>query len=164
MTADHAEELIVRPKEIYDGAIPSGNSIHMHNLLKLARLTGSPELEKQAVETGKAFSGMINKSPSNFSQALIALQFANGETVEIVVVGKKSDPETSAMLDYINSVYKPGKVILFKNDTNADQLTKLAPFTKDQNQVGGKPTVYICRNFACEKPINSLEELKQRFK
>ena len=164
MTADDAEELIIRPKEIYDGAIPSGNSVHMYNLLKLARLTGSPELESQAAETGQTFSGMINRSPSNFSQALIALQFAQGETVEVVVVGEKSDSKAAAMLDYINSVYKPGKVVLLKNEANADRLAKRAPFTKDQNQVDGKPTVYICRNFACEKPINTLEELKQRFK
>lgn len=164
MTADDAEELIVRPKELYDGAIPSGNSVHLYNLLKLARLTGRPDLEEQAVETGKAFSGKISRSPSNFSQALIGLQFAVGETVEIVVVGEKTDPETSAMLKYIHSVYKPGKVVLIKDAANAEALAKLAPFTQDQNPVGGKPTVYICRNFACEKPINSLEELKQRFK
>ncbi|MDF7800752.1 thioredoxin domain-containing protein [Pontiellaceae bacterium B1224] len=164
MTADDAEELIVRPKELYDGAIPSGNSIQLYNLLRLARLTGRSDLEEQAVETGKAFSGMINRSPSNFSQALIGLQFAVGETVELVVVGEKSDPETVAMLQYIQSVYKPGKVILLKDTANAESLEKLAPFTKEQKQVDGKPTVYICRNFACEKPINTLEELKAHLK
>ncbi|WP_136078592.1 thioredoxin domain-containing protein [Pontiella desulfatans] len=163
MTADDAEQLIVRPKELYDGAIPSGNSVQMLNLLKLARLTGRPELEKQAAETGKAFSGMIDRSPSNFSQALIALQFAEGESVEIVVVGEKDNPETKALLEHINSVHQPGKIVLFKDSDNSDQLARLAPFTKDQNQVEGKPTVYLCRNFACEKPINSLEELRRRF-
>lgn len=163
MTAEEAEELIVRPKELYDGAIPSGNSMHMYNLLRLARLTGNPELERQAVETGKAFSGMINRSPSNFSQALIALQFATGETVELVVVGEKENPETVAMLKYIHSVYAPGKVVLFKNAENARELAELAPFTTDQHPVDEKTTVYICRNFACEQPINSLEALKSRF-
>jgi uncharacterized protein YyaL (SSP411 family) len=163
MTADDAEQLIVRPKELYDGAIPSGNSVQFLNLLKLARLTGRPDLEMQAAETGKAFCGMINRSPSNFSQALIALQFAQGETVEIVVVGERQDSETQAMLDYIHSVYQRGKVILFKDTENTEAPAELAPFTKDQNQMDGKSTVYICRNFACEKPINSLEELKKRF-
>ena len=164
MTADDAEELIVRPKELYDGALPSGNSVQMYNLLKLARLTGRSELEELAAETGKAFGGMIERSPSNFSQALIALQFAQGETVEIVVVGERGDPETKAMLDYINSIYKPGKVVLLKEKAGAGKLAKLAPFTKGQKRVDAKPTVYICRNFACEKPVNSLEELKQRLK
>ncbi|MDF7806084.1 thioredoxin domain-containing protein [Pontiellaceae bacterium B12219] len=163
MTADDAEELIVRPKELYDGAIPSGNSVQFLNLLKLARLTGQPELETQAVDTGKTFSEKINRAPSNFSQALIALQFAQGETVEIVVVGDRKDAKTQGMLDYIHSVYLPGKVVLFKDAENAEALAEIAPFTKDQNQADGKTTVYICRNFACEKPIQSLEELKQRF-
>jgi uncharacterized protein YyaL (SSP411 family) len=67
------------------------------------------------------------------------------------------------MLDYLNSVYQPGKVILHKESANADKLAKLAPFTAAQQMVDGKPTVYICRNFSCEKPINSLKELKDRF-
>ena len=164
MTADTAEELIVRPKELYDGAIPSGNSVQMLNLLKLARLTGRPELEELAADTGKAFSGMINQSPSNFSQALIALQFAAGETVEIVVVGDKEEPETKAMLECIHSVYQPGKVVLLKDSGNAERLAEFAPFTKEQCRVGGKPTVYICRNFGCEQPINTIEALRERLK
>jgi uncharacterized protein YyaL (SSP411 family) len=164
MTAEDAEALIVRPKELYDGAIPSGNSVHMLNLLKLARLTGHSELEKQAVETGRAFSGSIEQSPSNYSQTLIALQFAQDETVEIVVVGDRASDDTRQMLDYINSVYKPGKVVLFKDPEDAEKLTEIAPFTKEQGMVGGKATVYICRNFSCEQPINSLEELKERLK
>jgi uncharacterized protein YyaL (SSP411 family) len=164
MTADDAEQLIVRPKELYDGAIPSGNSVQMLNLLRLARLTGRADLEQQAIDTGKAFSGMIEGSPSNFSQALTALQFAEGETVEIVVVGDRKSEETQEMLEYVNRVYKPGKVVLFKDPDDSKQLEKLAAFTKEQDMVDGKTTVYICRNFACEKPINSLEELKARLK
>ncbi|MBT8043011.1 MAG: hypothetical protein KJN98_07555, partial [Pontiella sp.] len=164
MTADNAEALIVRPKEIYDGAIPSGNSVQMLNLLKLARLTGRSELEQQAVETGKAFSGSINRSPSNFAQALIALQFTAGDPVEIVVVGDQKSSDTREMLAYINSVYKPGKAVLFKEASDSGVLAELALFTKEQEMIDGKATVYICRNFACEKPINSLEELKERFR
>ncbi len=164
MTADNAEELIVRPKEIYDGAIPSGNSVQMLNLLKLARLTGRSELEQQAVETGKAFSGSINRSASNFSQALIALQFAAGDTVEIVVVGDRESDDTKGMLAHIKGVYKPGKVVLFKDSSGDDKLAELAPFTQEQGMIDGKATVYICRNFACEQPITSLEELKERLR
>lgn len=164
MTADDAEALIVRPKELYDGAIPSGNSVQILNLLKLARLTGRSELEQQAVETGKAFGKSMERSPSNFSQALIALQFAHDETVEVVVVGDREDVDTRKMLNYINRIYKPGKVVLFKDPSDAEKLAELAPFTKDQGMVAGKTTVYICRNFVCEQPINSLAVLKERLK
>ncbi|MEE9369813.1 MAG: thioredoxin domain-containing protein [Pontiella sp.] len=164
MTADSAEELIVRPKEFYDGAIPSGNSVQMLNLLKLARLTGRSDMEEQAAQVGKAFGSMMNRSPSNFSQALIALQFAKGEPVEIVVVGNRKDDTTKQMLAFINSVYKPGKVVLLKDPTETEAMNVLAPFTKEQSMVDGKTTVYICRNFACEQPINSMEELKSKLK
>ncbi|VGO19436.1 thioredoxin domain-containing protein [Pontiella sulfatireligans] len=162
MTADDAEELIVRPKELYDGALPSGNSVQMLNLLKLARLTGRSELEEQADETGKAFGGVINQGPANFSQALIALQFAAGETLEIVVVGDRGSEETKRMLEYIHSVYKPGKVVLFKDPSDAGKLADLAPFSKELGMVGGKATVYICRGFACEQPVNSIKDLKSK--
>ncbi len=163
MTADDAEQLIVRPKELYDGAIPSGNSVQLLNLLKLARLTGRSELEEQATQTSKAFGGMFELSPSNFSQALIALQFAEGETIEVVVVGDRESSETQEILNYINGVYNPGKVVLLK-DADSKQIEALAEFTKDQGMIDGKTTVYICRNFACERPINSLSELKERLK
>jgi uncharacterized protein YyaL (SSP411 family) len=164
MTADDAEQLIVRPKDLYDGAIPSGNSMQMLNLLKLARLTGRAELEQQAVDTGKAFSGSIEKGPSSFSQALIALQFGAGETVEIVVVGKRGDKDVVQMLDYINSVYKPGKVVLLKDPAEQEKLGELAPFTKGLDMINEKATVYICRNFACERPITTMEQLKASLK
>ena len=90
------------------------------------------------------------------------MQFAEGEALEIVVVGERDCEETKQMLSYINSVYRPNKVVLFKEPSDADQLATLAPFTKEQGMVEGKTTVYIYRNFACEQPINSLEELKSR--
>jgi uncharacterized protein YyaL (SSP411 family) len=164
MTADDAEKLIVRPKETYDGAIPSGNSVQMLNLLKLARLTGRSELEQQAIETGKAFGESMERSPSGFTQALIALGFAQGDSLEIVVVGDRDSEETRTMLETINCSYKPGKVVLFKDPADADVLAKVAPFTKGQGMVGGKTTVYLCRNFACEQPITSLEELKEKLR
>jgi uncharacterized protein YyaL (SSP411 family) len=164
MTADDAEQLIVRPKELYDGAIPSGNSIQLLNLLKLARLTGRSELEDQSVQVGKAFSGSIEQSPSNYSQALIGLQFAQDETLEIVVVGDRNNSDTHDMLNYIHSIYKPGKVVLLKDPSETEQLSIIAPFTKEQGMVGGQTTVYICRNFACAQPITSLDVLKEFLK
>lgn len=164
MTARDAETLIIRPKELYDGAIPSGNSVQLLNLLMLARLTGQAELEEQAVAAGKAFSGSIDRSPSGFAQALIALQFAGDKAAEIVVVGRRADPETTAMLNCIKSVYRPSGVVLFKDADDPEPLTELAPFTKEMGMLDGKPTAYICRNFACEKPINSIDGLQKRLR
>ncbi len=164
MTADDAETLIVRPKNLYDGAIPSGNSMQMYNLLRLARLTGRFQLEQEAGDVGNVFGGVIQRAPSGFAQTLIAIQFGAERTVEIVVVGKRDSDETKAILEYIHSVYKPGKVVFLKEPAQRDRSTTLAPFTRDLGMRDGRTTVYICRNFICEQPITSLSELKKHFK
>jgi uncharacterized protein YyaL (SSP411 family) len=163
MTSSDAEELIIRPKELYDGAIPSGNSVQMLNLLRLARLTGRFELEQQAGDAGKVFGGVVQKAPSGFAQALIAVQFAAGKSTEIVVVGERDSAETRQVLDYVNSVYKAGKVVVFKDPEDSGMIDKVAPFTREQGLVDGKTTVYICHNFSCEQPVNTLDLLKERF-
>jgi len=66
------------------------------------------------------------------------------------------------MLDYINSVYNPGKVVVFKDPEDSDLIEKTAPFTREQGMVDGKTTVYICHNFSCEQPVNTLDQLKKR--
>lgn len=164
MTAADAEALIVRPKDLYDGAIPSGNSIQMLNLLRLARLTGRAELEQQASETGKAYGEALARGASNFAQALIALQYAEGDSVEIVVVGSPQGEDTRNMLDCINRVYNPGKVVLLKDPIHPDSVERLSPFTKGQTMVNGKATVYICRNFSCQQPVNSIAMLKEKLR
>jgi uncharacterized protein YyaL (SSP411 family) len=163
MTSSDAEELIVRPKELYDGAIPSGNSIQLLNQLRLARLTWRFELEQQAGDTGKVFGGVVHNAPSGFAQALIGVQFGAGKSTEIVVVGEWDSAETRQMLDYINSVYHPGKVVIFKDPADDALISKIAPFTRQLEMVGGRTTVYICRNFSCEQPVSTMEELKVAF-
>ncbi len=162
MTSSAAEQLIVRPKSIYDGAIPSGNSIQMYNLLRLARLTGRFELEQEAGDTGRAFGGAILRSPSAFAQALVAFQFGAGKTMEIVVIGEREALETRQMFDYLSHIYNPGKTVLFKDVSDGGRMANIAPFTRDQAMVDGKTTVYICENFSCDQPLDSLEALKER--
>jgi len=85
-TAEGAEELPVRPKELYDGASPSANSVSLFNLLRLSRLTGDPVWEKKAAELTRAFSGSVNKQPTAFTYFLIGFDFAVGQGREVVIV------------------------------------------------------------------------------
>jgi uncharacterized protein YyaL (SSP411 family) len=77
-TPDDGEQLIVRKKEIYDGAIPSGNSVAMSNMLRLSRLTGRPELEERAFKIGRAFSNIVNQMPSAHSYLMTSIDFGIG--------------------------------------------------------------------------------------
>ncbi|HEY6906544.1 MAG TPA: thioredoxin domain-containing protein [Ignavibacteriaceae bacterium] len=159
-TPDYGEEMIVRQKEIYDGAIPSGNSAAVLNLMRLGRITGNGELERRAFSIVQAFSDQIKQMPSVFSQALIGLDFALSSSFEIVIVGNKNDRMTNEVISYINRKFLPNKIVLFK-EPGDEELKLIAPFTELQNQIDNKTTVYICRNYVCERPVTDLNAVKE---
>ena len=154
LTADDGEKLLLRPKEIYDGALPSGNSLAMSNLLRLARMTGNSSLETKAAKLGAAFSKKINKSPSAYTQLLSALDFAVGPSYEVVITGKAEDKQTKEMLESLEKNFLPNKVVIFKESSEkAQHIVKLAPFTKHYSGIDGKTTAYVCQNFSCSLPV-----------
>lgn len=146
------EELIVRPKEIYDGAIPSGNSVAAWSLQRLGRLLGEPAYEQLASETLGAFAGDLKQRPSMYTQLLFAVDFAAGPSNEVVVVGDPSAEDTRAMMAAIHGVYAPNKVVILKPLVGAEALEALVPYTKDQGALGQAATAYVCENFACQAP------------
>ncbi len=157
-TSTEAERLISRRKELYDSAIPSGNSFMQYNLRMLHLLTGGGKYLKLAEEQVKYFSGTILQAPGAFTFFLAGLEFAFGSSREIVLCGNPDDETLRKMLDIINSNYLPGTVVINKPDDDS-KITELAPFTKEQKQIDGKPTVYICTNFACSAPLTDPAEL-----
>ncbi len=159
MTGLDAEALIVRPKEIYDGALPSGNSVQFGNLLQLARLTGREELEKQADQAARAFYGVLSKSPANFTQAMLGFQHAFSRSEEIVVVGERGSTESDEFLKWLRQNKRIGRVVLFKNKQDGKLLSKVAPFTEPMRMMDGKTTAYVCRSFTCAQPVQSLQKL-----
>ncbi len=158
-TPGDGEQLIVRQKEIHDGALPSGNSVAMMNLLRIGRMTANTALEQKANEHAKAFSGSLNKIPISHSMHMVALDFALGDTFEIVIVGEYSADDTKNMQKALGDEYIPNKVVLFK-DASADHgLGEIAPFTQDQDTMNGKTTAYVCRNYVCELPVTEPNEM-----
>ncbi|NQT88250.1 thioredoxin domain-containing protein [bacterium] len=151
-TADDGEKLLVRPRELYDGAIPSGNSVALSNLLRLARITADTGLEEKASELTKAFGAQVARSPIAFTQFLVGLDFAVGPSYEIVVVGEPGKADTEAMLRALRSKYVPSKVVLLRQPGDAPPIAALAPFTKPMTLRDGKATAYVCRGYACERP------------
>ena len=100
-TGQDAEQLLARPKEIYDGAMPSGNSVAALNLLRLARLTGDDGLEEQAAAQLGAFAGTVSGYPSSYTFYLCALDLALGAPLEIVVAGQRGAADTEALLQVL---------------------------------------------------------------
>jgi uncharacterized protein YyaL (SSP411 family) len=159
-TASDAEGLLVRKKDAYDGAIPSGNSVAMLNLLRLSRITAKTDLEVKAVKTGQAFSGDVLGSPAGFTLMISAVDFAVGPGHEIVIVGDPDAQDTQAMVQAINDQFLPSKVILLiPNDERAKTLTELAPFTKDYKAINTKATSYVCTNYVCQSPTTDVKQM-----
>jgi uncharacterized protein len=161
-TADDAEELLIRHKDIYDGAIPSGNSAAMLNLLRLSRITGNTEYENKAQEIGRAFSSRVKQVPAGYTMLMAALDFGVGPSYEVVITGKHGSDDTNKMIDSLNSKYIPNKVVLFRPaDEDIPEITGIAEYTKTQKSLNGRATAYVCLNFSCKQPTADINEMLQ---
>tara|TARA_B100001250_G_scaffold250567_1_gene215377 strand:- start:4209 stop:5420 length:1212 start_codon:yes stop_codon:yes gene_type:complete len=156
--ADQSEKLIVRTKTAYDGAIPSGNSVAVMNMLKLSRITGNVKWAELSEKTIRAFSEDIYRAPTGYTLMLSAFLFDTNKSKEIVIVGNGEDNKTKEFINSFHSKYAPHKILLFKDTSlNNNQLEQLANWTSTQYSIDDKPTAYICKNFACNQPTNDLK-------
>jgi uncharacterized protein YyaL (SSP411 family) len=164
-TADDSEDLLVRKKDAYDGAIPSGNSVAMLNLLRLARITANSDLETTAIMTSRAFSSEVLAAPAGFTFMISGVDFAVGPSYEIVIVGDAQASDTQTLVKTIRKQYLPNKVLLFKpTDKTAIRIIKLAPFTKEYEPIDDSATVYVCTNFVCQKPTSDAKDMLKLLK
>jgi uncharacterized protein YyaL (SSP411 family) len=159
-TSDEAEELIFRSKEVYDGAIPSGNSVCILNLLKLAKITADSKLEDMAHTTMKAFTSKVSSAPVGYTQFMSAADLAMNESLEIVIVGELESVDTRDIIEFINERFIPGKVLLFKDGNGKDRISDIAAYTKNMEMKDGRVTVHICQNHSCKLPSNDMDTIK----
>jgi uncharacterized protein YyaL (SSP411 family) len=159
-TAQSSEKVLVRSKEIYDGAVPSGNSVAILVLLRLARMTGRSEFEEKAWQTARAFGRTVRESPAAYTQMMVGLDFAVGPSFEVVISGNLEAQDTRAMLDALRSRFIPNKVILLRPDVpGGGEIARLAAFTQSQTSLDGKATAYVCQNFRCNLPTTDIAEM-----
>ncbi len=160
-TADyHGSDVIIRKKELFDGAIPSGNSIAMLNLLRIGRITGNSSMESLAGVIGRVLSQHVRNASMSFAQVFNALDFAMGPSHEIVIVASLEDSKAKEIITTIHQEFLPNKVMLLKpvDVTEAKHaLERLSPYIKDMDAVDGTTTVYVCQNYTCNLPTTSIE-------
>jgi uncharacterized protein YyaL (SSP411 family) len=155
------EPLIARSKEIYDGALPSGNSVAALNFLRLSRLTGNVDLEQRAAQLIRAFAGQVTDQPMAYTQLLIALDFMVGPSQEIVIAGDPALEITRSMINAIRRRFLPNKVVLLRPDgVEGKRLATLSPFVEAMLSEDHQPTVYICEQYACQAPIKDVGQLE----
>lgn len=152
---DDGEQLIARPKEIYDGATPSGNSVTALNFLRLARLTGQQEWEEKAERIFHAFAPAVKHYPSGYAYLLMAHLYRLSPSHEIILTGPDGSQGLEQMAEAINKNFLPHSVVLAADPA----LEQAASFIKDYVPINNMPTAYICHNFSCQTPTNDVNEL-----
>ena len=159
-TSDDHEPLITRTKAVFDSALPSGNSVMVFNLLRAAALTGEERYRETAQRTLAAFVRLAERSPLGFANLLSALDYFLTPVQEVAIVGAPEDPLTRELLRAVHNSFQPHKVLAFKHpdDRSADDVGLL----RGKQLQGGRPTAYVCRNFACESPTSDPEVLRLR--
>ncbi len=158
-TSDFAEELIVRQKEIYDGAIPSGNAVTMLNLLKLAKYTGKNEYENKALDLSRAFHEQVKATPMGHPFLMVALEFMLAESLEIVIVGNPEAEIVNQTISVLRKKFIPNKIVICKNQTTSTLLDEISDYTKNLAELNGEPTFYLCKNFTCQLPTTDFNEI-----
>jgi uncharacterized protein YyaL (SSP411 family) len=156
------EQLIVRPKDIYDGAVPSGNSVATLNMLRLSRLSANRELENEAYKQFEVFASKVKTIESDHAYFMTALLYSKVPGKDIIISGEKQAAGTKAMIVEINSTYLPFATVVL--NAGGDELNSINSEIKAHKQLQGKTTAYICENFNCKEPITDLKKFKEYIK
>jgi uncharacterized protein YyaL (SSP411 family) len=159
------ESLVMRLKEDYDGAEPSGNSVALLNLLRLARMTGGGDFGEAANRTLNAFAPRLASAPAALPQMLAACEFYLGEPREIVIAGERDSADTRALAREVSLRFDPARVfMLVDSPETAGKLAGGHPAITSMVKVDGKAAAYVCRNYACQMPVTEPEELAELLK
>jgi uncharacterized protein YyaL (SSP411 family) len=157
-----AHRLLTRTKEAYDGVIPSGNSVAALNDYRLAEFTGDKVYRDRADAILTSFSGLLARGGSNFCKMIQAFQFDFYGPAEVLVLGDHGD--SSSVLESLWRDFLPGKVLVFTTEKDLPALSKLVPWIQGRVLKDGKPTVYVCRNYQCQLPVNDPGEALELLK
>jgi uncharacterized protein YyaL (SSP411 family) len=159
-TANDHEHLIARHKDIRDGATPSGNSLQFLNLLRLEAMTGDKKLATMAERTLEHFHGELVETPFAYERFLSSVHFAMSGALEIAIVGDLERPETQALLRTVRTAYVPARVIMWLDPARpADAVS--SPLLTGRMPVDGAPAAYVCRRYACERPVTTPAQLRE---
>lgn len=165
LSADFTEELMVKQKPAFDGSLPSANSVASYAFLRLARLLGDYELENVAEQILAAFGKQIEMRPTSHTMMLVALQYLQGTSREVVLVGARNSEDLQAMVNEVQQEFLPSVSVLVKDDASvSEELASIAPFTKHFDSVDKQATAHVCINQICKLPTTQIDEILSSLK
>ena len=163
MTAKDHETLIAREKPSYDGAIPSGNSVHALNLLRLYALTTDDRYRQRAELLFGAFSKSLTDMPSSLSQMFLATDFREDRVKEILIVVPKGQRAlASPFLSHLRSGFVPNCVLVVAEEERLTKLSRWVPWVEGKRMINNTPTAYVCEAQVCQKPTTSPLEFARQ--
>ncbi|MGB3478272.1 MAG: thioredoxin domain-containing protein [bacterium] len=164
-TPDYGEQLLIRQKRMSDGAIPSGSSIALMNLVRLGRITGDASILGTVDKIASATLNEVKQTPHAHVQFMSMLDLMLTPAQEIVIVGDPSKENTKKMLEALTHEYLPNAIVLLLPSNEKDHvITKFAPQTKAMKAIDARATAYICINNHCQAPTNSIDEMLETLK
>ncbi len=159
-TTKSEDDSVPRLKQTYDGAVPSGNSVALHNMLRLARLSGESSFEVYSTKLLEAFSEEIKEQPLGHTFMLVGLDFVLGHAFNVVLVGAPGDRDTVEMIAALRKNYLPNLTVTMWTSERAKSAVPSVFYEK----IDGKPTAYICRDQTCMPPTNNIEKMLELLK
>ena len=154
--SDH-EELIIRPRDITDNALPCGNSMAVDVLLRLSMIAGDGDLQQRATTGLRSMRELMTGFASGAGHWLCALDFYLSKPKEIAIIGDPVEHATRELLYEVYRHYIPNRVVLGRSD-GQNELPG-APLLEGRQQIDGNPTAYVCENYVCQLPVNAPEAL-----
>jgi uncharacterized protein YyaL (SSP411 family) len=154
-TSDEHERLVTRPKDVQDNAVPSGNAMAVAVLLRLHAWTGEAAYEAAAGKAMRLVVPFVGRYPTGFAQWLVAMDLAVHPITEVAIVGHRDDPATVALVAETRRGYRPGLVVAVAPDGDRS----IVPLLADRRALEGRPTAFVCRNFACRLPVTTADAL-----
>ena len=160
-TGQSHEELIVRSKDFFDNATPSGNSVAAEVLLHLGALLGNEDYTRKAVNIIRLLSDSIKRYPSAFGRLLGALDFHLSTPKEIAIIGTAESSDTLALKREIWRRYLPNKVVALAAE-NDEESAAVIPLLRERPMINGAATAYVCESFTCQQPVTTAGDLAEQ--
>jgi uncharacterized protein YyaL (SSP411 family) len=158
-TATDAEALVIRPRDLWDNATPSGSSAAVHALLRLAELLGDERYRRIAARALEGAADLATRVPAGFGYLLSALDFHLSTPTEIAFVGTPGEAQTEALLAVAARTYLPNGITALRRPEEDGDIEELVPLLRGRTARGGRATAYVCERLACQQPVNEPAEL-----
>ena len=158
-TGTDQEELIVRPRDTFDNAQPSGSSAASMALLRCAEFTGNTDLERIGAANLRTMRELMERAPSAFAWWLQAAEFYSSAINQVVIVGERDDAGTQALIAEARRGFHPDRIVALMEPLDTSGIETEFPLFEGRRMIDRKPTAYVCNNYACELPVTDVAAL-----